>query len=113
MIPSTNHPWWSDIGDDAIVIRDKDGDAVCAMPRKNDLQASQDQESTAELLAMAPELFVSLHALLDVMRRSDIELAQSLEFPACTGEEFDVALDDAQALVDLLAEAGVTLGASA
>lgn len=105
-----NTPWHAALGDEYTAVRDIDGKVVCGMRRPDELQARDDHDAIAELLAMAPELFASLHALLDVMNRSDVELAPALETPCCTDEEWDDARDEAQALLDLLAEAGLTLG---
>lgn len=110
MMPLLNAPWWADPSDEVIVIRDSHGDAVCVMRRPDDLQARDDQDAIAELLAMAPELAANLHALLDVLRRSDAELAQALDTPCCTEDEWCDARDEAQALLDLLAESGLPLG---
>lgn len=103
-------PWWADIGDEAIVIRDCDGKAICAMPRADDLQERDNQEAIAQLLAMAPEAFANLYALLDVMRRSDPELTEGTALSPCSDEDWLMALAEGQALIELLAEDGMTLG---
>jgi len=110
MSPKAPTPWWVDAGDSLTFIRDRDGVAVCAIIRKDDINERLDQDAAAELLAMAPELFARLHELHDVNRRSDAEVAQSLEVPACTDDEWDAVMDESAALLDLLAESGVTLG---
>lgn len=104
-------PWYADIREEVIVIRDRDGKWICSLPQAVD-QERGDQEATAQLLAMAPELFANLHALVDVMRRSD---AEQVPFAGArtTDDEWDDALEDAQALLDVLADDGVTLGDAA
>lgn len=106
-------PWWADIGDEAIVIRDCDGKAICVMPRADGLQERHDQEAIAQLIAVSPELFADQHVLIDVMIRSDVERFPDTELIECSEEEWDGALEEAQALLDLLAEDGMTLGESA
>ena len=112
MTPATNHPWWADVGDDAIVIRDKDGAAVCEMQRPDDINARTEQDAVAELVALAPELFARLHELARMVHCCDPEYVMQLEVPHSTDADWDVALEDAQALLDLLAEAGVTMEVS-
>ena len=110
MTPVTNHPWWADPCDEFAVIRDKDGKAVCMIPRADDVNERLAQDAVAELIALAPELFCRLHELASMVHRCDPEYVHRLEVPHCTDGEWDVALDDAQALLDLLAESGVTMG---
>lgn len=107
--PNNPAPWWVDGGDEVIFIRDREGFAVCAMPRKDDVNERDEQDALAELIAMAPELFAQLHALTAMIRRCDAELIRVPEdFP--NDYEYDAELDNAQALLDLLAESGCVLG---
>lgn len=106
-------PWWADVGDDAIVIRDRDGKVICVMPRADDVQERADQEAHAQLLAVAPELFVGQHLLIDVMVRSDAENFPNPELAECDSDERGAALEEAAALLSLLADEGITLGEAA
>jgi hypothetical protein len=106
-------PWWADIGDEAIVIRDRDGKAICVMPRADGLQERADQEAHAQLLAVAPELFVGQHLLIDVMVRSDAENFPSPDLAECSSDEWDAALEESAALLGLLADEGITFGEEA
>ncbi len=103
-------PWRVDAGSDVVVIRDREGLAVCGMPLAFDVKASGEQAALAELLALAPELYVTLHQMTDMVRRMNAEYCMSLEQGQPTDDECDAVLDDAQMLLDLLAEAGCTLG---
>lgn len=111
MTPATNHPWWADGGDDVIVIRDRDGDSVFAMKRPDDANERINQEALAELIALAPELFVRLSELVHMVHRCDPAFVSQFDVPQSTDADWDVALEDAQALLDLLAESGVTMDA--
>jgi len=95
MKPQTNAPWWADIGDEAVTIRDKDGNAVWIAPRAEDVNEADRQAALAQLTAMAPELFINLSALVSVMRRS------------CNDDERESALEDAVGTLNLLTESGV------
>lgn len=106
---NVNAPWWVDCSDrqrrELLVVRDLDGGPVCAVMRPRTDNASDDQEALANLIALAPELYAQLAALVDMVRRCDAEM---VGFPEayCSDDEYDAALDDAQALLDLLDEAG-------
>ncbi len=102
--PNANAPWWADIGDEAVTIRDKDGSSVWIAPRAEDVNEADRQAALAQLTAMAPELFISVAALVRCMTLSNVELENS---ESVSGEEWDDALEDAQALLDLLTESGV------
>lgn len=104
MATYTNAPWWADIGDDVIVVRGSDGDSICALKRNTGDRLPEEQDANANLLAMAPEMFRSMNQLISLMRKSDAEFADC----GVNSEEWDAALEDAEALVDLLSEAGIT-----
>jgi len=107
--PNVKTPWWVDCHDrqqrELLVVRDLDGWPVCAVARPRTDNASDEQEALANLIALAPELYAQLATLVDMVRRCDAELTR---FPEayCSDDEYDAALDDAQALLDLLADAG-------
>lgn len=103
----TDAPWFAERSEEAIVIRGPDGDSICAMRRITGDRSAEEQDANAALIALAPELFRSVRELISVMRRSDVE---SSDGKSCSGEEWDTALEDAQSLLDLLAEEGVQLG---
>lgn len=106
MAAYSNAPWWADAisTDDIVLIRDANGEAVAGLMKMTDLRSPEEQEANAELITLAPEMFASLNALIRVMRKSDAENSDQ----ACDSEEWDAALEDAEALIDLLSEAGVT-----
>ncbi len=102
----TSPPWAADRpGHGLTAIRDKDGDVVCLIPHKN---SEEEVAGNAALVSLAPELFRSVHDLLMVMRKSDAEIGGT-----CSGEEWDNAVDDAEALLEMLAEDGVTIAEAA
>lgn len=105
MAAYTNSPWWADKGDEVTVIRGSDGDSICAMRRNSGDRLQEEQDANAALIAMAPEMFRSLHDLMRVMRKSDAEGAEG----GCCSDEWDGALEDAEALIDLLTEEGVVI----
>lgn len=102
----TNPPWWIDADDEVIIIRGTDGDSICAMRRNTGDRLPEEQDANAALISLAPELFRAVSDLMRVMRASDIEQSVS---EGVTGDELDEAIEEAQALIDLLAESGVEL----
>lgn len=102
----TNPPWYKDGNDEIIVIRGSDGDSICAMRRATGDRLPEEQDANAALIYLAPELFRAVCDLVSVMRRTDVETAPS---ETVDSEEWDAALDDAQALIDLLSDEGVLI----
>jgi hypothetical protein len=101
-----NPPWWHDKIEmsGTGIIRAADGSVVCVLSAPN-YENPADLEHNAALIALAPELGQALSALVSVMRKSDVEQSPGAD---CDSEEWDAALDDAQSLLDLLAEDGVS-----
>lgn len=102
----TAPPWFKDVHDEVIIIRGSDGDSICAMRRATGDRLPEEQDSNAVLLYLAPELFRAVVDLVSVMRRCDGEIPHDRR---CTDEEWCSALEDATALIDLLAEEGVKI----
>lgn len=105
-MPIINPPWWHDKVEmsGTGIIRAADGSVVCVLPAEN-YDDPANLERNAAVLALAPELGKALSVLVSVMRRSDVEQSPGA---VCDSEEWDAALDDAQSLLDLLAEDGVS-----
>lgn len=107
MTTYTAPPWYMDGDDDEIIIiRGSDGDSICAMRRATGDRLPNEQDANAALMYLAPELFRAVVDLVDVMSRSDIDTSSEL---ICSEDDLDRALDDAQALIDLLADEGVQI----
>lgn len=106
MAAQTNAPWWADKSDEVTIIRGPEGDSICAMKRNTGDRLPEEQDANASLIALAPELFRSVCDLVSAMRKSDVEAAPG---ESCPSDLWDDALEDAQALLDLLAEEGVFL----
>lgn len=106
MAEYTNPPRFKDGNDEVIIIRGSDGDSICAMKRATGDRLPEEQDANATLMYLAPELFRAVVDLVSVMRKSDVEIDQQTE---CTGEEWDRALDDAESLINLLGDEGVTI----
>lgn len=98
-----NTPWFVDSDDDCLVIRDQKPSLVVAAPIEIGLQASIDQEAIFHLLSRAPELFEQLTRLVDVVRRAEAGLSPSREITECTEEEYEDAVQGAEALLAYLA----------
>lgn len=107
MASYTNPPWFKDGDEEIIIIRGSDGDSICAMRRETGDRLPGEQDANAALMYLAPELFRAVVDLVAVMRKADAEAAP---YRGCvSSEEWDSALDDAQALIDLLADEGVKI----
>jgi len=102
-------PWYVDPGRVSHTVRDSDGaPIVCLPPFEWDRSVPMEvQNKAAQLIALVPEILHNWLQLLDIMRRTDREFTNSLDVPLATDEEWDAALDDAQALFDLLGDEGV------
>lgn len=90
--------------EDGHVVVGPDGYAVCGLPHI--ARTTDESTANAELIALAPELFRSICELVAVMRASDVEANPG---KTCDSDAWDTALDDAQALIDLLAEDDASL----
>jgi len=99
-------PWWHDKVEmsGTGIIRAADGSVVCVLPAQN-YDNPADLDHNAALIALAPELAKVVSDLASAMRKSDVEQSPGA---VCDSEEWDAALDDAQSLLDLLAEDGVS-----
>lgn len=106
MATYTQPPWFKDGDKEIIIIRGSDGDSIAAMRRATGDRLPEEQDANAALMYLAPELFRAVVDLVSVMRRTDVETPHA---DTCSGEEWDRALDDAQALIDLLADEGVQI----
>ena len=105
-------PWYVEPGRVSHTVRDANSEAICCLPPFEwDRHVSfEEQGKAAVLISAAPELLTHLARLLDVMRRTDREFTQSLDVvPIATDEEWEEVIDDAQALIEMLADEGVTL----
>jgi len=93
----TDPVWMADFpGDGATVIRGLDSKPICSVPH---FRPHMETAANVALIELAPELFRSVCELVAVMRASDVKAATT-----CTTDDWDAALDDAQSLIDLLAD---------
>lgn len=99
MSKHTKAPWMAVTMEDDYVVVGLDGYAICGLPHI--ARTTDETKANAELIALAPELFRSVCELVAVMRASDVEANPG---KSCDSDAWDAALDDAQALIDLLAE---------
>lgn len=99
----TKGPWMAVDLDGGRLVVDTDGAPICALPTIK--RSAEEVAANAELIALAPELFRAVCELVAVMRASDVE---SEPFQSLDSDTWDAALDEAQALIDLLADEGVT-----
>lgn len=105
MSQHTQAPWMAVAMDGGRVVIDTAGAPVCALP-DNLRRDAEEMAANAELIALAPELFSCVGDLVDALlalRGAAIVSGMPIDL-----EGSDAALDDAQALLDLLAEAGIT-----
>lgn len=107
MATYTEPPWYKDSNDETIIIRGSDGDSICAMRRATGDRLPAEQDANATLMYLAPELFRAVVDLVSVMRKSDVEVCGIGE--VCDSEKWDRAIDDAEALIELLADEGVQI----
>jgi len=102
MRTNTQGPWIVCVADGGYLITGGDGRTVCALPTI--CHSHREQAANAKLIAMAPDLLASLAEIVHSRRRAD---TGSLDAGFAA---FAAAFEEAQALLDLLAEAGVTVG---
>jgi len=104
----TQPAWWPDFpANGSTVVRCPDGNAVCVIPHH---RPPAEIAANATLIAMAPELLRAVGDLVDALlglRNAAIVSGSPFDM-----ECSDAALDDAQAILDLLAEDGVTPAAA-
>lgn len=95
MTTHTKGPWIPAVADGGALIIGPDGYAICALPCF--ARPLAENLANAELIAMAPDSLFRLAELAGALRN---------------GNDDDVvaALDEAETLIDLLAESGVTVG---
>lgn len=105
MPKQTKGPWIPHVADGGHLIVGHDGYAVCALPCI--VRTVEEQAANAELIAMAPDLLCRLAVLVKVVRRSDVE---AVDAGGVDSDEYDTALEEAETLLELLAESGVTVG---
>lgn len=105
MSKHTKGPWLACVSDGGHLVVGPDGYAVCALP--SFVRGLDEQAANTELIAIAPDLLYRLAQLVSVVRRSDVE---NIDAGTVDSDEFDAALEEAETLLELLAESGVTVG---
>lgn len=105
MPKQTKGPWIPHVTDGGHLVFGPDGYAVCALPCI--VRGVEEVAANAELIAMGPDLLYRLSALVKVVRRSDVEAADA---GGVDSDDYDAALEEAETLLALLAESGVTVG---
>lgn len=105
MSKHTQGPWIPCVADGGFFVAGADGHAVCALPCF--VRTVEEVAANADLIAMAPDLLYRLAWLVDVVRRSDVDLNPE---ECVDSEEYDAALEEAESLLDMLAESGITVG---
>jgi hypothetical protein len=104
-------PWTVKRGMACQTIVDAQGDPVARIVVPPFFGTSFDQQTkAATLMAIAPELLKHLSILVDLVRRSDFEIAMADEGPITTDSEWQDALEDAQLLLAILAKNGIVAG---
>lgn len=104
MPKQTKGPWIPHVADGGHLVVGHDGYAVCALPCI--VRTVEEQAANAELIAMGPDLLYRLAVLVDAVRRMELDD----EKLRVTEEELVSALEEAETLLELLAESGVTVG---
>ena len=104
MPKQTKGPWIPHVADGGHLVVGHDGYAVCALPCI--VRTVEEQAANAELIAMAPDLLYRLAVLVDAVRRMELDD----EKLRVTEEELVSAIEEAETLLELLAESGVTVG---
>ena len=94
MTTHTQGPWIPVVADGGPLVVGPDGYAVCALPCF--ARPAAENLANAELIAMAPDLFLRLAELAGALRNYNDAAA--------------AAAKEAEALIDLLAESGATVG---
>lgn len=103
MSKQTKGPWIPHVADGGHLVVGHDGYAVCALPCI--VRTVEEQAANAELIAMAPDLLCRLAVLVKVAR-ADLDDG----FWRTEWEEAWIAVEEAETLLELLAESGVTVG---
>lgn len=104
MATYTQPPWYKDGNEEVIIIRGSDGDSIAAMRRATGDRLPEEQDANAALMYLTPELFRAVVDLVAVMRKSDVDTSAD---GGIDSEAWDSALEDADSLIDLLADEGV------
>jgi len=104
MTTHTQGPWLPVVADGGHLVVGPDGYAICALPSIT--RPLEEQNANAELIAMAPDLLYRLAALVGAVRRMEVDDEQL----RVTEEELVPAIEEAETLLELLAESGVTPG---
>ena len=105
MPKQTKGPWIPHVTDGGPLVVGPDGYAVCALPCI--FRGVDEQAANAELIAMGPDLLYRLSALVKAARQIDSFDAQVESY---NEDDYDAALEEAETLLALLAESGVTVG---
>jgi len=103
MTTQTKGPWIPVVADGGHLVIGPDGYAICALPAIT--RPLEEQNANAELIGMAPDLLYRLAALVKVARE-DLDDG----FWRTEGEAAWIAVEEAETLLELLAESGVTVG---
>ncbi len=107
MTTHTPGPWIQSTYDYGYIVSGPDGYAICSVadiPRSDAINLAN-----AELITMAPDLLFRLALLVDAWRRL-LRASADGEDLIVAISEVGTALGEAEALLDLLAESGVTVG---
>lgn len=105
-------PIWIDdifnyVNEDYIAIRDgASGNIISLLPTDTAIRPIEETRCNAALIKLAPELFGCVCKLRTLMRDSD---AEESTFKGVDSDDWDAALDEAEALIELLNEEGVSL----
>ena len=86
------------------LVLDADGALICALPDGE--RPAEVVAANAELIALSSDLYRSVRNLVAVMRASCVETSHG---KSCDSDDWDAALEDAQSLIDLLADDCVVL----
>lgn len=105
MTTYTKGPWIPVVADGGHLVVGQDGYAICALPSIT--RPLEEQHANAELIAMGPDLLYRLTQLANYVRRSD---ADNVGAEPVDADAFDIALEEAETLLELLAESGITAG---
>ena len=110
MSTNTQGPWIPAVNDDGPCVLDAYGYTICNLPSMIGIGLSmEEQRINAELIAMAPDLLFRLVAVVGAWRRV-LRASAAGEDPIVAIGEVGTALGGADALLNLLAESGVTVG---
>lgn len=100
--------WHACAADGGHLVVGYDGKAICGIP-ENFGRSHEERQANTELIAKAPDLLEDLSAIVEINRRFvDFSMGKATIYP--TVDEFCNVLEDAETLLALLAESGVTPG---